>query len=464
LLVAAGTPAEDPRRLELLISQGEAQRRAGDPSYRDTLLEAARLAQQHGNADALTRAALANNRGNLYSNVGQVDTDRVAVLETAIQAVDEYQPALRARLMANLGLEQAWVEDRERRVELSDQALAVARRVGDPATLAHVLLARDYTIAAPDNLDERLANTGELLALAEVLGDPVIRNRALHLRFRAAIELADMAQAERCLAANQALVADLGQPALTWPVRLQQAGLSLLRGELHAAEEQSLAACETGMASGQPDAPIFRFAQRYSILFESGHMSEMEEEIRQVFERVSVATVKTMLTNFCLESGRRDEARRLFEEVAAAGFSAPFDFLWLRFHTDCAWTCAHLDDAGRAAELYRRLEPYSERVVCMAQGGVTTGAVAHYLGLLAATLGRFEAASAHFAAAAETHERIGAPTWLARSRAEWAAALLGRGDAGDAERARQLLDQALATAVDLGLGPVERRCQTLLAE
>ena len=40
---AAPTP-DDPRRLELLIGRGEAQRRAGDPGYRETLLDAARLA------------------------------------------------------------------------------------------------------------------------------------------------------------------------------------------------------------------------------------------------------------------------------------------------------------------------------------------------------------------------------------------------------------------------------------
>ncbi len=463
LLAAAGAPADDPRRLDLLIARGEAERRAGEAVYRETLLDAARLAQARGDNDALARAALANNRGNLYSNVGQVDTERVAVLEAAIQAVGEHQPALRARLLANLGLEQAWVEDRRRRVELSDRAVADARRVGDPATLAHVLLARDYTVAAPDNAEERLANTGELLRLAQVLGDPVIMNRAWHLRLRAAIELADTAEAERCLAANQVLVADLGQPALTWPVRLQQAGMSMLRGKLPTAEEESLAAYETGMASGQPDAFIFRFAQRYQLLFEQGRMDEMEDELRKIFE-LPVITVRTMFANFCLESGRPDEARRVFEELAAAAFPAPFDFLWLRFHTEGASTCAHLGDVSRAAQLYQRLEPYRERVVCMAQGGVTTGSVAHYLGLLSNTLGRSDEAAAHFAAAAETHERIGAPTWLARSRAEWASALLRRGDAGDAEQARGLLDQALATATEIGLPRVEQRVRELLAE
>lgn len=57
-----------------------------------------------------------------------------------------------------------------------------------------------------------------------------------------------------------------------------------------------------------------------------------------------------------------------------------------------------------------------------------------------------------FAAAAATHERLGAPHWLARTRLERARMLLARGAAGDAERARELLGQALATARELSRG------------
>ena len=53
LLDAGGADAADPRRLELLIGRGEAQRRAGDSGYRETLLQAARLARQLGDANAL---------------------------------------------------------------------------------------------------------------------------------------------------------------------------------------------------------------------------------------------------------------------------------------------------------------------------------------------------------------------------------------------------------------------------
>jgi predicted ATPase len=66
LLEAAEGAPDEAQRLEILITLGEAERRAGEVEYRETLFTAARLAQQQGNAGALARAALANTRGNVY--------------------------------------------------------------------------------------------------------------------------------------------------------------------------------------------------------------------------------------------------------------------------------------------------------------------------------------------------------------------------------------------------------------
>jgi hypothetical protein len=75
----------------------------------------------------------------------------------------------------------------------------------------------------------------------------------------------------------------------------------------------------------------------------------------------------------------------------------------------------------------------------------------------AATLGRVDAADVHFSDAETLAQRMAAPTWLARTRLEWAFMLLGRRQPGDAERARDLLGRALAAAAELGLGGIERR-------
>jgi class 3 adenylate cyclase len=462
LLDAGGADPADPRRLELLIGRGEAQRRAGDPGYRQTLLDAAHLARQLGDAPALARAALANNRGHIYTTAFEVDAARVEMLEAAIAAVGANDLAVRARLLATLGLELAWEPDPRRRLTLSGEALGIARSLGDPETLAHVLLARDYTIIAPDNATERLTATTDMLSAAERLGDPVLASRALILRFKAAMELADVAEAERCLARYQALVADLGQPALTWAAMHHHATLRVLHGDADA-EAAINAAHEFGVSAGWADIALFSFGHRFSLCLDQGRLGELEEWAHQAAERTQSPAAKAIYANILAETDRMEVAAGVFDDLAATGFAhTTNNVLWLRFATDCAWLCARLGRGDCVPGLRSKLEPYADQLVVVSLAGGVTGSVAFYLGLLSTTVGDWQQAEAHFAAAATTHERIGAPTWLARNRLEWARMLLARRGDGDAERARELLGQALGTARELGLSNVERRAVALL--
>jgi hypothetical protein len=121
---------------------------------------------------------------------------------------------------------------------------------------------------------------------------------------------------------------------------------------------------------------------------------------------------------------------------------------------------ARLDDLERCTALHELIAPYRDQIAGV--GPLWVGSVSHFLGLLTTTLGSFGDAEGHFSAAAATHARISAPTWLARTRLEWARMLLVRRRPGDAEHAQRLLGQAGATARELGLVNVERRATELL--
>ncbi|HEV3364836.1 MAG TPA: AAA family ATPase [Acidimicrobiia bacterium] len=472
LLDAGGADSTDPRRVELLIGRGEAQRRAGDRRYRQTLLDAARLARQLGDAEALARAALANTRGNIWSAPLQIDAERVEVLEAAITAVADTNPELRARLLATLGLELCWETDSRRRLELSEEALEIAVSLGDPATLAHVLLARDYTISAPENAVERFAATGRLLEIAEQLGDPVVASRALSVRFKVAMELADVEEAERSLARNERLVVELGQPSLTWATMHHRAALMALRGEA-GAEAAIHAAYDFGLTTiGQPDVGFFVFSLRRTFLWDRGRIGEIEEWTRQVMERMyssrefeDYPVVKGVYAFVLVELGRHEAATSIFDELATRGFAHPPNNVgWLMFLTECAWVCARLARKDCVPRLRSMLEPYADQLILGGFGGWVTGPVAFYLAMLATTIGDWREADAQFAAAAAIHERINAPTSLARTRLEWARMLLTRSAPGDTERADGLVRQAFAAARTHGLPAIERDAVALLSE
>jgi hypothetical protein len=163
LLVQQTAPDEN-LRAELLIGLGSAQRLAGDPAHRETLLAAAHLAQSLGDQERLVRAALTNNRG-LYSKTGFVDEERVTVLKAALAAGSGDSPE-RARLLATLAVELTFAGDWAYRRRLADDALAMARRLDDSATFIRVAGLLYWCICVPETLDERLAMTAEVLALA----------------------------------------------------------------------------------------------------------------------------------------------------------------------------------------------------------------------------------------------------------------------------------------------------------
>ena len=69
--------------LDLAIGLGTAQRQTGDPSFHETLLDAARRAADLDDTKRLVAAAVANYRG-YFTAVGIVDTEKVEVLELAL--------------------------------------------------------------------------------------------------------------------------------------------------------------------------------------------------------------------------------------------------------------------------------------------------------------------------------------------------------------------------------------------
>ena len=88
------------------------------------------------------------------------------------------------------------------------------------------------------------------------------------------------------------------------------------------------------------------------------------------------------------------------------------------------------------------------------------GAAARFLGMLATTMGRWDEAEAHSQAALALNTRMGARPWLAHTQHQYAVLLLARNQLGDDGKAAALLDEALATACDLGMRALEERITT----
>jgi class 3 adenylate cyclase/tetratricopeptide (TPR) repeat protein len=448
--------ADDAQRAQLLVLLGEAQHRMGDPGYRATVLEAAALAQRIEDAYCLARAALAGYRG-LWSFSLGVDRERVAALEAALQAWEGREDLIRARLLANLAVELMF-DDRQRRLALSDEALAVARRMGDLQTLGRVLLSRIAAIWEPGALAERRAHVGELLVLAGDLGDPFVKVWAELYGFETAMEVGAIDEADRLLAEAQHTALEV-ERALRWFAEFPRAGRALFAGRVEEADKLAREALEIGRTT-QPlnDFRVIYGVQRFEIRVEQDRVDEVLPALVEAAGS-GIAESRAMLAQAYCELGRLEEARAVFDPLMAVLPDMPPDPNWIIAVIRSAAVCADLDDRQAAGRLYPLLAPLADRVA--GNGVIWLGSVAHFLGVLASTLGHFEDAERHLAAGEAANERLGAPGWLARSRLERARLLRRRGAPEDADDARRLVDQAMGTARELGLAGLERRAAGL---
>lgn len=90
------------------------------------------------------------------------------------------------------------------------------------------------------------------------------------------------------------------------------------------------------------------------------------------------------------------------------------------------------------------------------------GAVSLPLGRLAHLLGHHQESESFFVNALSTHNRLGAHESIARTKLYYADLLVERAETGDAQRAKEMVKEALAAAREYGYGALERRANVSL--
>ena len=481
LAIARTADADGRRRLpELAVRHAEALQKIGDAeAVAVAFREAAEFAREAVEPQWFARAALGmatlwefeapdvrgyleealRGLGDGQSAPGARDSaDGSATLEARDFA--DAHAALRARLLARLAMVLYPLADtRPRCEELTAEAVATARRVGDPTLLAQTLV--DWLAAQwyQDNLAAQDAVSEELLDVAQRSGDGALTATALGWRVVIALCSGEIRRAQEYATALLELADRLGQPLYRWCGLYLNATLAILGGELSRAEGLANEAFAVGRSASPQSATIVYFTQMLSIRREQDRIGELLPMIEQDPGRMSGDAILWNLPHFYLEADRRDDGAAAFARACALGFDAMpgQNSRNRRLLTLGAMSlaCAALDDKETGARLYGIVKPDAGRWAVAGFGGVSYGLLENAAGALATALGDYDSAAAHFDHAIAEYERTGVRIALARACYLYAAMCLRRGASGDDGRAEALLERATALAEEFGLVRVQ---------
>ncbi|HEV2785563.1 MAG TPA: hypothetical protein VGV67_04185, partial [Solirubrobacteraceae bacterium] len=480
-------PEDDARAWRLHHGLGEARLRAGDVEGAHRALHAAAdHARRLGDPERLAQTALASALGTF--SPGIVEPELVALLEEALARIDATAPAeaarravidaLRCRLRVQLALALYWSPQRERREQLVDEALGLARALytsapaGDSRmhrmlgerTLAFALAQGFLAVWGPDTVTRGLPISVEALELCERTNDVELAMLVRLWRISLLLELDDPVRAEEEIEAFGATARRLGQPRMLVWDPLHRAMAAHMRGDLQASEHFSTEALARARDVPGSLAPIVADAQMFLVRRTQGRHLDLEPLVRKNADRLpAMRRWRCGLALVLAELGREDEARRELEYLAAADFDdVPRDALWLVAMSLLAELCTLLEDRPRARRLYELLVPYEGRNV-VSMGAAYLGPVARYLGLLAMTIGEDERALGHLETARSAAERMGARPTVVLTALDAAEVLARRDAPGDAQRGRALVQRVAQDAAQMRMDGAISRSDDLLA-
>jgi hypothetical protein len=444
-------------RCDVLLALGAARWQASEPDPRSTYAQAVKLARGLGSADRLARAALG--AGGRFYAPGAVDRAYVNLLKEALAALEPGDSALRVRLLSRLAENLVFASPPERADELAREAVAMARRLGEPAALTAALMARHAALLHTEHAHKRVRLVEQALAVASELEALELEALGHHWLLYDLAELGELPEARRRHAELERLAAELQQPLYRHSSLAWGGVLAGLAGRFDEAERLAHESVRLAQQAKAPDAQRHFTAQLLALRREQGRLDELLPAIERLAgDEPDADAWRSILPLAYLDAGDRTHAhaayaRALGDEAA----TIPRTMLWLTAIASLAEAAAQLGDADGCASLHAQLEPHADRFVQWSFTG-NAGSVHRLLGRTAAVAGWHDRAPAHFEAALERHAALGAAPLLARTRCDYGEFLL-QGRRADRPRARRLLRDAEAAARRLGMAGIGARAR-----
>jgi tetratricopeptide (TPR) repeat protein len=390
----------------------------------------------------------------------------VALCEETLDALPPGDSKPRAMVAARLAGELYFLpEASERRRALTDDAVAMARRLDDPAVLAYVLGSAHWGMWTPGTARERLAIAEEILQLGRTVGNRGLELSGAQWAFGDLMELGDAERADEMLSVELTIAAELNRPDYLWHAGVHHCARVLMDGRLDDAARLADEALAYGQAAHIETGLMMYGVEQIELARARGGLEALEPLIADMVEKYPLLPAwRTGLVYLYTMLDRPDDVREQIEVLATDDFAAlPVDVNWGIAIVLVIMGCAFVGDRERAGRLYDMLLPYREYFVMSGMPALSSGSAELVLALAAGTSGRWDLADEHFAQAMERNARSGNRAWSVHGKFEYAALLARRDDPRSAQRLGGLLRECLTGAMEMGMTRVVDQTRALAA-
>lgn len=451
------------QRCELLLELGEVEWLVGAGELaRAAYQEAAELARDQGLALLFARAAVGFEASNVAAaRSGEVS---VALLLEAI-ALHQTDDPLRVELLAHLCRAYTYCNRAGDAREAHRRAVALARRIDDSRGLCLALTTIASAVYWPDQLHEQLSVAEEAWGIAERMKLHRFMLQLLPYFMMNLVRTGDMPALARVKAQGLRMAQEKGSLHDQAICNFVEGVVAINEGRFADAEAWANKALAIGRRVAEDLAVGVYGTQMFCLRREQGRLRETLPLLQHFVRTTPMSqTWVPGLTLLYAELDMRAECEAQFESLPwQRASAAPTDASTMTVMMFAAEVCVYLGDAKRAAQLYPLLKEHAGANLVADSGGPCLGSADRLLGSLATVMHQWVVAQRHFEAALAMDLRTGSRVWLAHSRYAYAVMLQRRALAGDLDRARTLLAEALAEATALGMNALAPRIAALAA-
>ncbi len=422
--VAVDRAVDERARAHLLVRLAGALCQSGDKAGSDTLRSALEIIHRLDDDALLLEAATVWTP--IWSSMPTLSGDERVELLT--ESAGRASGAVRAQLLARLATELSSTPEWRRARTLADEALAAAQRDEDRSVVPEASMRHFQATGTPHNLDTRRRYMHDVLVQTVDGHDPIQRFFAFGMAAGAAIEAAELDQADRYLDDAFALARDADVPALTYNAECMRVWRTGLAGDLDEAERMAFAAMRLGTRGGIEYAVIGPGLQVSGIRWQQGRFTDLIPLLRVTTRPDDVGGSILLARALASGADTRSEALEVLTKAARHEFDdVPLGLHWTGCLVAAAEAACMLGDARVGNVVRGLLEPFAD---CVAFNGVWPIApVAYGAAVASVAAGADRRARAFFEQALDISQRLRAPMLQARTEMAWSH-LLGSAGSG----------------------------------